>query len=133
MEHIKKMKYLKYFENIDIDPFGEEDWNEKEFHFPFRNPSINGDILLVDYGSPEYTLSSPFLIEEYDEKNYRVMLYNRFVWNLFGSPGFYPIDESTYKVIREDHLQINIFENGRWEKISYSRLPEDIKKKIVLK
>jgi Leucine-rich repeat (LRR) protein len=24
------MKYLKYYENMDIDPFGEEDWDEVE-------------------------------------------------------------------------------------------------------
>jgi hypothetical protein len=46
------MKYLKYFENMEIDPFGEEDWDEKELY--------GMDFYLSEDQYPVYSSGEPF-------------------------------------------------------------------------
>ena len=50
---IKKMKYLKYFENNNINPFQKEDWDEKNKRK--ENQDISYEYLL---SNQKYTMTS---------------------------------------------------------------------------
>jgi len=129
------MKHLKYFENKDIDPFDEEDWDEVEYVHPFKNSDTNfdgeGNLILVNYGNTKDTIITYLLIQTIYE-NGDITLYKDIPYR--ENKNFYPVPESEFKVMKKiNYPKINIYNMGKWEEVGYNDLSEDVKKRIVLK
>lgn len=130
------MKYVKeYNEYKDLDPFDEEDWDEMDIIHNFENPDPNydgnGNLILVQYGDPRYTLMSYVLIQTI-YKDGKIVLYEDI--NFEPDYNFYLISEKDFEMVKKiGYPRINVYQRGEWIEMSYNDLPLKIQKRIVLK
>jgi len=95
------MKHLKYFENNDIDPFGEEDWDEKEKNVINIVKLRNGeDIwhLFIYYSNGEYCFT--YLLEKDFVVENDIIIKNELI---------IPLSEKEIDDIKNDKIPISLF------------------------
>jgi len=130
------LKYLKLYEDInELDPFDEEDWDETETIHNFENPDPNfdgnGNLILVQYGDPRYTIMTYVLIQTI-YKDGKIVLYKDI--NFDPDYNFYPVPEKEFEVMKKiGYPKINVYNSGKWVDVPYNYLLPEVRKRIVLK
>jgi hypothetical protein len=109
MKYLSEYKYyLKYYENMNVDPFGEEDWDEVELKLIILK-SKNGVYFAVIDDSRNISDSSYILL-----------------MSLYESPGYVPIFFTRVNTIGGDVYGLPI--NKTDESYEHQLTPDEIKK-----